>query len=68
MNRVQQIAQRLQQTEVTISEVSRLSGVSRPTILDIRDGKTTNPGFLTVTSIEGALDALEPQPVEVPPQ
>lgn len=59
MNKVEQLARRIQTTSVTVTDISKIAGVSRQSIMDIRDGKTTNPGFLTLTAIEGALEALE---------
>ena len=39
--------------------ISRLSGVARPTIIDIRAGRTINPGINTIRAIETALKQLE---------
>jgi len=49
---------RVRLAEANIAAVSRLSGVSRPAIIDIRDGKSLNPGFLTVRAVRTAVDAL----------
>jgi predicted transcriptional regulator len=63
MTRTSQLSQRLKEPWVSISEVSRLSGVSRPAILSIRDGVTANPGILTIERIERALSTIESKPV-----
>lgn len=41
-----------------ISTISRFSGVTRPTIMAIRDGKTDNPGIKTVDLIKCAIGKL----------
>lgn len=42
-----------------ISELSRISGIAHTTIMKIRDGKSANPGVLTVENLSKALDKLE---------
>lgn len=43
----------------TVTAIARAAGVSRGSILDIRSGKTTNPGIMTIESVESALTELE---------
>lgn len=42
-----------------ISAIARASGLSRGTILDIRHGRTLNPGIVTVEKLEAGLKTLE---------
>lgn len=42
-----------------LSDIARLSGLSRAAILNIRNGDTPNPGILTMEKLESALDQLE---------
>jgi len=58
MDRVESLRKRL--ANANISRVAERCGLSRPTLIAIRDGETLNPGILTVESIEKALDELDP--------
>jgi transcriptional regulator with XRE-family HTH domain len=58
MTKLEELARMLRNCPVSVAELSRRSGVSRPAILDIRDGITANPGIQTVERIERALLAL----------
>jgi transcriptional regulator with XRE-family HTH domain len=42
-----------------VSELSALSGLSHTSICKIRDGKSENPGVLTVQRLSTALDKLD---------
>lgn len=47
-----------------LARVSRASGLSHTALMDIRDGRTRNPGINTVAAIERALDELERERAE----
>ncbi|MEQ8821017.1 MAG: hypothetical protein RLY93_12305 [Sumerlaeia bacterium] len=47
----------------SVARISKLSGVSRPNIANIRDGINLNPGILTLNAIQKAIDRLDnPEP------
>lgn len=54
--KLKQIQKAIKLYPAPISELARVSGVPRETIRDIRDGKSQNPGIVTVSRI---LDAME---------
>lgn len=56
MDRLESLRSRLR--GLKLATVSRLSGVSRPAIKDIRDGVCCNPGILTIEAIEDAIAAI----------
>lgn len=70
IDRLTRLRQRLSQHDLgdVASACERISpeapGISRNNIRAIRDGRTQNPGVLTLDAIEAAMDAIE-KPQEV---
>lgn len=66
------LGKRLKNCPTSVAELARRSGISRPAILDIREGRTTNPHILTVQALEQVLDEVDRErpadsPVEARP-
>lgn len=55
MEMLNEIIRGLRDRKISVSEISRLSGVARPTIIDIRDRATRNPRFQTVMALHRVL-------------
>lgn len=58
-NLITNLQDRLARTSAPVVLLSRRSGVAQYAIASIRDGKTKNPGVLTVEAISTALDSWE---------